>query len=89
MNKFFLSFVACPNHDTNEGFGKLYSIGKGKFKCSLCGKEFTREEVRKVIKQDYAYRIQDAQQYYQRNLASLYKDKQEKIDKLNGIEDET
>ena len=74
-----LSFVACPNHQTNEGFNKLYSLGNGMFKCSLCGKEFTREEIRKEVEADYALRIRDIQVDFQQNLARLYADKKENL----------
>ena len=78
-----LSFVACPNHQTNEGFNKLYPLGNGMFKCSLCGKEFTRERIKKEIEMDYNMRIMDMDVDYNQNLARLYADKKESLDAVD------
>jgi transcription initiation factor IIE alpha subunit len=83
-NQQTLSFAACPNHQTNEGFNKLYRLGNGMFKCSLCGKELTRDEVQKEIEIDYAMRIRDLQVDYQQNLARLYADKKENLDVVDA-----
>jgi len=85
-----LSFVACPNpdHVAKEGWEtrQLYYAGDGIFKCASCGKEFTRVEVQNEIQKDYAYRLQDLQRWYAQSVASLYKDKQEALDKVNEID---
>jgi hypothetical protein len=81
-----LPFVACPNHETNEGFNKLYPLGNGMLKCSLCKKEFTKDEVRREIEQNYGYKVKDLKIWYQQSLATLYKEKQEGVDKIDTAE---
>ena len=85
-----LSFVACQNHyskdgfHTNEGFNKIYPLGNGLFKCSACGKEFTREEIRRIVEDDYNHMIADLARDYQQNLAKLYADKKENLDVVDA-----
>jgi fructose-1,6-bisphosphatase len=89
-NQQTLSFVACQNHyskdgfHTNEGFNKIYPIGNGMFKCSLCAKEFTREEIRHIVEDDYNHMIQDLIHNYQQNLAKLYADKKGNLDVVDA-----
>ena len=66
-----LDFVACPNHNTNEGWNKLRFIGKDLIKCDLCEKEFTVGEIKEEIKKNYAYDLQHLQRNFAGNLASL------------------
>ena len=82
-NRNLIPFAYCPNHETNEGFGKLYFISHDEIKCSLCGKEFTRKEIEDGIKRDYQYKLMDLQRWYQQNLASLYKSHRDDLDKFN------
>jgi hypothetical protein len=84
-NENLLSFVACPNHETNEGFGKLYFVGNGIFRCSLCNREFTREQIEDEVEKDYRYKLKDLQQWYQQSMASLHKDYQENVNKLDEV----
>ena len=82
-----LEFVSCPNkiHIGQEGWRsyQLYYAGNGIYKCNSCGQEFTREQVRNEIQKDYAYRLQELQRDYSQNVASLYKDKQDTLDKFD------
>jgi hypothetical protein len=66
-----VSVVACPNHDTNVGWDKLFFISPQIVKCSLCGKEFSREEIRQLIVDEYHYDLQNIQRAYAQNLANL------------------
>lgn len=82
-----LEFVACPNkiHVGQEGWRsyQLYYAGNGIYKCNSCGQEFSREQIRDEIQKDYAFRLQDLQRDYQQNIARLYKDKQDTLDKFD------
>lgn len=82
-----LEFVSCPNkiHIGQERWKayQLYYAGNGIYKCASCGEEFTREQVRDEIQKDYVYQVRELQRDYQRNLASLYKDKQDALDKFD------
>jgi len=66
-----ISFVACPNHDTNVGWDKLFFISPQIVKCSLCGKEFSREEIKQLIVDEYYHDLQTIQRACAKNLAQL------------------
>ena len=66
-----IDFVACPNHETNVGWGKLRVISSEKVKCDLCHKEFTLEEIRREIQTTYMENVRDLQRDYQAKLFSL------------------
>jgi hypothetical protein len=66
-----LSFVACPNHDTNVGFNKLRFVSPLEIKCDLCGKVFSFEEIRKEVEKDYMFRLRDLQLFYSQNIHQL------------------
>jgi len=66
-----VSFGACPNHDKNVGWDKLFFISPQIVKCSLCGKEFSREEIRQLIVDKYHYDLRNIRRAYAQNLANL------------------
>ncbi len=88
-NQQVLSFVACPNpnHISKEGWAsrQLYYAGNGIFKCSSCGKEFTREEIQNELQKDYASRLQELQLSYELSMENLYKNKHEDLEKFNKL----
>ena len=66
-----IDFVACPNHDTNSGWNKLFFLGAKTVKCNLCKKEFSLEEIKQLIVADYHHNLQNLQRDYAQKLAQL------------------
>lgn len=66
-----VDFVACPNHDTNVGWGELHFIKPMVLQCRLCKKIFTIEEIRYLIVENYQWHLQDIRQEYMQNMKQL------------------
>ena len=66
-----VGFVACPNHDTWDKMLELFFISPQVVKCSLCGKEFSHEEIKQLIVDEYHHDLQNLQRAYTQNLAQL------------------
>lgn len=71
-NENLISFVACPNHNTNEGWDKLYFVEMGTIKCSLCGKAFSYKEIQDKLRQDYQHHVMNLQKDFQQKMDTLY-----------------
>ena len=71
--KNIIHFVACPNHDTNVGWGSLRFVTKDLIRCDLCLKEYTVEEIRKEITTDYHDQLANLQRSYLQKLVDLQK----------------
>ena len=73
-----LTFIACTNHDTNVGWNKLYFVAKDRIRCSECGTEFSLDEIKVLMRDEFLLRKQYLQESYTRNMALL--------DLMNNVE---
>ena len=72
MQSAVITFICCPNHDTNVGWSKLRIVANNKIVCDLCKKEFTIEQIKEEVRRDYSRKLADLQLDFQQNLRSLY-----------------
>lgn len=66
-----ITFVACPNHEKNVGWRQLRFTAPMIVRCDLCGKEFSLEEIRQLIVDEYHHDLQNILREYVQNLAQL------------------
>ncbi len=66
-----IEFLRCPNHLTNEGYGKLRFVGKDLIRCDLCKKEFSYKEIRQRRHEEFQFDLRDLQVSLKDDLAKL------------------